>query len=241
MIETKLYHCTKFDSLKAILESMAFKPSYCLESADYLKEKHNFAFAVVCFADLMDSEVKEHIESFHADCYLQMSKDWARNNRVSNVVYYHKQTIGSFAFREIVNMGKDRLNNKNRELDNFTKGVSLLMALLKQYKGHYWDKNKSEWSQKDVQFYNEREWRFVPIVKQGEAYYLEEDEFKNEDVRKKRWTELTNNPNNLLHFTWDDIEAIGVAKENYHETIEYVSSRPNSPSSERIKNLLKQF
>lgn len=226
MIETKLYHCTKFDSLKAILESMAFKPSYCLESADYLKEKHNFAFAVVCFADLMDSEVKEHIESFHADCYLQMSKDWARNNRVSNVVYYHKQTIGSFAFRE---------------LDNFTKGVSLLMALLKQYKGHYWDKNKSEWSQKDVQFYNEREWRFVPIVKQGEAYYLEEDEFLNETIREEKLDELRGNKENWLHFTWEDIEAIGVAKVNYHETIEYVSSQPNSPSSERIKNLLKQF
>lgn len=188
MIETKLYHCTKFDSLKAILKAMAFKPSYCLESADYLKEKHNFAFAVVCFADLMDSEVKEHIESFHADCYLQMSKDWARNNRVSNVVYYHKQTIGSFAFRE---------------LDNFTKGVSLLMALLKQYKGHYWDKNKSEWSQKDVQFYNEREWRFVPIVKQGEAYYLEEDEFLNETIREEKLDELRGNKENWLHFTWE--------------------------------------
>ena len=36
MIETKLYHCTKFESLKAILEDMAFKPSYCLEPINYL-------------------------------------------------------------------------------------------------------------------------------------------------------------------------------------------------------------
>lgn len=59
---------------------MAFKPSYCLEQAPYLEtEKNtNLAFAVVCFADLMDSELAEHMRQFKSKCYLRMSKEWAR-------------------------------------------------------------------------------------------------------------------------------------------------------------------
>lgn len=218
MIETKLYHCTKFESLKAILKSMAFKPSYCLEQADYLDIKQSFAFAMVCFADLMDSEVAEHMNLFNSNCYLQMKKDWARGKRVSNVIYYNEETISAYAFKQIINEGIKNLLENNEELNNFTIGTSLLMALLKPYKGHYWDKNKHDWSTTETQFFNEREWRYVPIVKKREHFYLGEEEYKNEKIRNVCLESLNNDPKNLLHFTLNDIEAIGV--ENKDEEIE---------------------
>lgn len=74
MMQTKLYHCTKIESLKNILKEKAFRPSYCLEQANYLESKTNFAFAVVCFADLMNTELKEHMRIFNSNCYIEMSK-----------------------------------------------------------------------------------------------------------------------------------------------------------------------
>ena len=39
-----------------------------------------FAFAMVCFADLLKVEVKSHLKKFNKKCYIQMSKEWAKNN-----------------------------------------------------------------------------------------------------------------------------------------------------------------
>lgn len=224
MIETKLYHCTDFNGLKGILETEAFKPSYCLEQAGYLEEKPNFAFAMVCFADLMVSELSEHMKSFKSKCYLQMSKEWARKNHLSNVIYYEEKTTGAFAYREIAYMGLEKLIANKEKLDRFTIGVTFLMSLLKPYEGRYWNKQSNNWSENVTQFYNEREWRFIPIVKNNEHSFLEEQEFLNIGLRKQYWDELTNNSDNLLHFTWNDIEKIGIAQEHKDCIIDIISS-----------------
>lgn len=209
MMQTKLYHCTKIESLKSILREKAFRSSYCLEQASYLESENNFAFAVVCFADLMDTELKEHMRNFNSNCYIEMSKEWARKKKLSNVIYYGDHTLGAFACKEIVSMGKDKLISDN-DFDRFAIGVSLFMALLKPYKGYYWDKTKRNWSTKETVFYNEREWRYIPLVKNREHYCLEEKEFKDDKLRNKCLNELNENPDNLLRFDWDDIVEIGI-------------------------------
>lgn len=238
MIETKLYHCTKFDSLKAILELMAFKPSYCLEQTYYLENNKNFAFPMVCFADLMDKEVTEHMNNFHSDCYIQMSKEWARKKGMSNVIYYGAKTNSAFAFREIINKGVKNLLNNDMKLDKFTIGVSLLMSLLKPYTGYYWDKNKNNWSSKETQFFNEREWRFIPITQNRESYYLTEEDFKDSNTRQSKWIELTTNPMNLLHFTYNDIETIGISANKKDELISFISSLKKYRYQEITKKII---
>lgn len=59
-----LYHCTNSNGLRGILTSMSFHPSYCLEKADYLSNSQNFAFAMVCFADLLNEELPSHMNRF---------------------------------------------------------------------------------------------------------------------------------------------------------------------------------
>lgn len=86
---TELYHCTDFESLFNILKSKVFWPSYCYGKAECLNKPKNFAFAMVCFADLMKVEIKSHFKKFNKDCYLYMNKDWAKKNGLSNVIYYH--------------------------------------------------------------------------------------------------------------------------------------------------------
>lgn len=240
MAETRLYHCTKFEYLKGILESKAFKPSYCLEPIWYFDDKINLAFSMVCFADLMEAELKEHMNKFHSDCYLQMSKEWARKNGLSNVLYYETKTNSAFAFREIVNYAVERLRNSRKaELDKFTIGASLLMALTKPYKGYYWDKNKQDWSSEETQFFNEREWRFIPITKKHEHFYLEEEEYKNEATRNRYLDELTNNSENRLHFSWDDIKVIGIGIKEYENEISQILRNHYNLDISDIKKKLK--
>ena len=83
------------------------------------------------------------------------------------------------------------------------------MGLMKQYKGHYYDKKRNKISSNEVCFYLEREWRYLPLVKNEEAYYLSEEDYHNVETRKLRRQELIDHKY-VLNFGWDDIIEIGV-------------------------------
>lgn len=205
---THLYHATDLESLCNIINSKAFWPSYCYERADYLKEPMCFAFAMVCFADLLKGEVKSHLKRFNKECYISMKKDWALRNHLSNVIYYNRESITAVSFRRIVDGIIDNLETQREENPRGFIEINLLMAFFKQYEGCYWNDKKSEWSKKTV-FYTEREWRYIPLVQDYEAYYLDSDEFLNKEIRNTKRDELIKK-GYILKFTWNDIGAIGV-------------------------------
>lgn len=209
MQTTKLYHCTNFDSLCSILKSGAFWPSYCYEKADYLKEPENFAFAMVCFADLMKNEVKPHLKKFNKDCYIQLSKSWGRRNALSNVIYYGKPSVVSSTFKLLLDGIIQRHDGNVGMMTNEVRFASMLMAYFKQYEGYYWNDKEECWSDNTTVFYTEREWRYVPLVQNYEAFYLSPEEFLNKKFRKEKRDELITR-GYTLKFDWDDIEKIGV-------------------------------
>lgn len=209
MSTTHLYHATDFGSLCNIINSKAFWPSYCYERAEYLKNPMNFAFAMVCFADLLDVEVKKHLNKFNKDCYIQMNRDWALRNHLSNVIYYNRQSVTAASFRRLVDGFIDNLEIKREENPRGFIEINLLMAFFKQYEGYYWNDNISKWSSKRTIFYTEREWRYIPLVQDYEAYYLESDEFLNKEIRSAKRDELIKK-GYVLKFSWNDIDSIGV-------------------------------
>lgn len=78
---------------------------------------------------------------------------------------------------------------------------------MKQYKGRYW--TGKDWSSETI-FFKEREWRYIPLVQNREAYFLPEEEFLDNTLRKERQEELIRD-NYILQFTLDDIEKIGIS------------------------------
>lgn len=226
---TKLYHCTSFGSLESILRSGEFWSSYCLEKADYLNKTYEFAFAIVCFADLMKAEVKPHLKKFNKDCYIQMSKTWAKRNGLSNVIYYDRSSALSVTFKHLIQdiikqegnkEGKNEgESNKTVEMSDQVRYFSLLMAYFKQYEGFYWNDNKGDWSENKTQFYTEREWRYIPLVHGDADYYLDPIQFKDKSIRKQKHDQLIKR-NYTLKFGWNDIETIGVT--NWSNKIEIV-------------------
>ena len=73
---TQLYHCTKYKSLCSILKSKKFHPSYCLEDLSIFPEgMMGMAYAVICFADLMEVEREQHMKQFKSDSYITPVRD----------------------------------------------------------------------------------------------------------------------------------------------------------------------
>ena len=215
-----LYHCTTYDSLMRILQSSAFYPSYCLEQASYLNWNPKFAFAMVCFADLQRSEVKDHMKTFSSNVYIRMKKSWAFKYHISPVVYYsEKSTLTNAIFKDMV-MDIAEAGQKGHMYN----AMNILMGLMKQYKGHYFNKNLNRLSDNEVCFYLEREWRYLPLVKMNEAYYLEESEYHDEDIRNKKRQELIDN-GHVLEFDWGDIIEIGAGLKNGAYLINALASK----------------
>lgn len=209
-MNTRLYHCTKAENLKNILKTGAFYPSFCLEESNFMRINIPFAFAMVSFADLMDVEKEDHMKTFKSNSYIVMKKNWAINNALSNVIYYNKESIVSRIIRQISNETTQKIykiNEKESEIKDTLKYMGLLYAFMKQYIGYYWDKNNNCWSKKETLFFKEREWRYIPIVQNKEAFYITEEEFKDKEFRKGKEQELIKN-GYTLKFKWDDIEEI---------------------------------
>lgn len=199
-----LYHCTSLNALKNIFRSGAFYPFFCLEEASYLKNSIRFAFAMVCFADLRRSELKEHMKNFSSEVYVKMSKNWAIRKNLSPVAYYsEKSTLSSAIYSKLINYAAG-----HKDESEIFYPVNLMLGLLKQYRGHYYDKNFKGFSSREVCFYLEREWRYLPLVMDGEAYYMQESDFLNESLRLTKQQELVDHKY-ILDFAWDDVLEVG--------------------------------
>ena len=156
-----------------------------------------------------------------------MSKEWAIRKNVSPITYYsEKSTLSSAIYRALT----DYASTHKKELEIFNP-VNLMMGLLKQYSGHYYDKNLKSFSTREVCFYLEREWRYLPLVTNGEAYYLDESGFLNEDLRKAKQEELVSN-NYVLDFTWDDILEVGCNEDSKDALVDILSEMFTIPNDE---------
>lgn len=209
--EPRLYHCTKYKALKAILGSKQFLPSYCLERASFMEEYSEGAYAVVCFADLMSNEVGRHMASFHADSYIVMDKQWARRQFIAPVLYYvngsiPSATLKAWLLKLVEQKEKDEMDDKDKTISNAT---NMFVPYMKQYEGEYYDKKDNKFSDNKRTFYLEREWRWCPMVENGEAYYLSKEDYLNEETREIELTILRKNY--TLNFEWKDIIEIGVS------------------------------
>lgn len=231
MTDTRLFHCTKSDSLCKILECGYFRPSFCLEEYNFDKEYH-CAFAVVCFADLLEVEVADHMSRFNADSYIILSKDWAKRNGLSPVIYYTKESIVGRCLKLMVH-SEPIVTKSDVTLFN---ALNVIWAFYKKYSGHYYQKGLQSFSSEDVQFYREREWRYIPLVQEGEAYFLSEDAFNDRRFRRAKEDELVDH-GYVLCFNWEDVIGISCPLEKEGRIIQAVKRRFNRSEDEIVQKI----
>lgn len=230
--KTNLYHCTKGDSLIRILESKYFLYSYCLE--EYCVHKENKivlekrAYAIVCFADLLENELPDHISQFHSDSYLMMDKKWAKNKRISPVIYFNINSLSNLAFLSINNRKKELSAFKNEygidKIDDILeKSIELIRPYFKLYRGKYFIKGTDEESNEEVEFFLEREWRSFPVVERYEHVYLDINDYKDPEKRNMYQKQLFEH-GYCLKFDWDDILKIGCCRKKKREVIQAIQN-----------------
>lgn len=187
------------------------------------------AFAMVCFADLMKEEVEWHMNQFGADSYIVMSKDWARKEAVSPVIYYSHDSITAHILKLWI---QDIINHDNYDYVKLQKNlINVMIPFYKQYKGHYYIKDKKAYSTEETLFYCEREWRYIPLVLKGEAYYLSKELFLDESINRNKIKELVQH-GYKLQFGIEDIEGIHVPENKQGDFLKLLKHKFNLTTEE---------
>ncbi len=154
MSSNTLFHFTDKKGLIGILRDGFFKPNYCKVDLNLFFRKDSDRsvesiryFPMVCFCDIPLSHTKVHMKNY--DKYgIGLRKDWGIKKKISPVLYAHNNSeifiyVGRL-FQQV---------NNNQDNRSHLQGI---FSMVKPYKG------KLRKNGKEIRFYDEREWRFVP-------------------------------------------------------------------------------
>jgi hypothetical protein len=170
-----LFHFTKsMADLKRILKH-GFSPHYCPEytldpvdrKAALKRHPPTHAVPMVCFCDLPLSLIRKHLKKY-GNYGIGLTKQWGRRNGVAPVIYTHPRTQTRLL---------SRLTARTAAND-----LKLLSAYTKPYLGPEW---KDKGGKLKVRFYDEREWRYVPVLRGGEPLFLDWKDYHNKEKRNR--------------------------------------------------------
>lgn len=227
-------------SLEKILEGF-FTTHYCKEVFELNEAKYKLGIPMISFCDIPISNITSHTDKY-GNYGIGLKKEWAELNRINPVLYMEKESsiaklieplirevivndkYGSFRTSLIEERNGDivtikPINDKDRELK--INSVIGQLSFIKNYKGVLKRKGKPDIL--DYKFYDEREWRYVPVaseISDGHKYYdsiiseAEYDIWRGERLSKKKNIEGTE-----LRFESKDIDYIFVKKESEIPTI----------------------
>ena len=165
-----LFHFTKsLNAIKSILKEGFFPhfcPEYTLEQVD--KELADaglppkYSIPMVSFCDLPLSLVSNHLNNY-GNFGIGLKKSWGLHNGLAPVIYTHSKAKTRPPMSRLFH--SSLAENK----DKSSKDMEFLAAYSKPYEGPAWRDGKV---QKNVRFYDEREWRFVPPVPHSSGLFI---------------------------------------------------------------------
>lgn len=156
-----LFHFTRErKNLIGVIEN-GFYPSYSLEdlsailSPDRLTAVH---VPMVCFCDILLSQIGKHIEFYGEYGIGLRKKEWGIPRGISPIVYVDKESRTATLMRHVLNdLAKDTLPKDaplREKLLDFCK-------YFKAYEGPAWNRKTRKLEPR--KFYDEREWRYSPL------------------------------------------------------------------------------
>lgn len=200
-----LFHFTgKLDNLKGILKS-SFRPRYSLEDLSNAVPGKVYVARIpmVCFCDLLLSQIKDHIK-FYGDYGIGLrKKGWGNKKGISPIIYLPKRSISSVLLKEITDQFRSSLQSRDSSLIH--KHLPEFYKYIKAYDGLAQNKRTREMESRV--FYDEREWRYSPNNFPVLPEKIEDHAFLEKENKK-----IANSKS--LTFTARDIKYIIVKKEN---------------------------
>lgn len=202
---TLFHFASKLEYLITILENN-FAPRYYLEDLTMLgfTEKDqimmNVAIPMTCFCDIPLSKMK-----YHLNCYggygIGMTKNWGVKNGVSPVLYAAAESETTTYLKEILKIARRKSIQGQEGIDRLGMNIKRLISFVKPYEGDFEHSGKSYLHKR---FYDEREWRYVPV--EADPPILSKEDFLDKKKLLEYNSELS--LHNKLAFTPNDVEYI---------------------------------
>jgi hypothetical protein len=195
-----LFHFTgSRETLNKILASN-FEPKYSLENVSIAKS-YRFAVPMVSFCDLPLSQIKNHLHTY-GYYGIGMSKKWGIQNGLNPVLYTVANSLLLADIRNAFLHTTTKIPKSGRKYDHFLQIFDIL-RYLKPYQGSF---TRGRKTRRNVFFYDEKEWRYVPDVNDRKLpLFLNEKDFSDERKRQHANNKARLSP---LRFNIDDIRYI---------------------------------
>jgi len=169
-------------ALKSILKH-GFFPHYCPEYTLDPKDRgaaakghHPMrATPMACFCDLPLSLIGKHLKEY-GNFGIGLDKDWGIRNGVAPVIYTHRRAKTRPALSRLVTEAPGSTDGQA------SRDMRFMAAYSKPFEGPAWRNNRV---QKKVRFYDEREWRYVPVMPRDGPLFLEWKEYNNISKRRE--------------------------------------------------------
>lgn len=185
-----LFHFTNESGLLGILRSN-FRTSFVRERLTTEKGAHwDYRIPAICFCDIPLHLLTDHIAQY-GQYGLGLSRDWALAKQLNPVFYYQSNSLLFREFSSMMSLQHEdvmALHKEKMPIASISSAYFRNRYILQYYKPWYGYDFKLG---KEKYFYDEREWRYVPI-NEGiiEAIYNDDDEFQKE--KDEYYSELKN-------------------------------------------------
>ena len=221
-----LFHFTNSrDNLIGILEN-TFEPRYCLEYTEYLtgEMKIEMAYPMVCFCDIPLSKLKRHIGTY-GNYGIGLNKEWGFKKNLSPVIYTRQKARTATNYEKLIKWYLQNFKEDSTEpkAKNFRKLFSDFLMFTKPYSGKMYKNGKNKFTR----FYDEREWRWIPTIKNKNVWtHLNKQQFLDEEFKTD--ANLLISQFHKLHFNPKDINYLILNNENEIDQFIYSLERNKS-------------
>src|SRR5579871_4001795 len=153
-LNSVLHYTPTLLNLKGIL-SEGFRVKYCLENLIGTEA----AFPMVSFCDIPLSDAIAHSQAY-GQFAIGLKKEWAYEKRLNPVLYVSRDSfIDNTIKLQFAKLSEDfKAGKQDNDGLFYTIGLVSLLSFVKSVRGSILKNGQ----QTEIQFYNEREWRYVP-------------------------------------------------------------------------------
>jgi hypothetical protein len=181
-----------------------FRPRLVVEDYSPLGISLQKAIPMVCFCDIRLSDISAHTAEY-GYYGIGLTKKWGIEKELNPVTYITSKNSSFISlFRQLV---RD-ISEKNATAQ-IKESVMNLFVYFKPYSGYQNNKLRN--------FYNEREWRYIPTDIGIHNVALGKEEYQNQEIRDSMNEKLFKNT--ILDFSFDDIKYIILKQESEKDIV----------------------
>lgn len=224
----------KLDYLKMIIRNKALVPRYNLEDISYLKltDFESMALPMTCFCDIHLNKLMFHMENY-GNYGIGLDKEWGIQSGIQPINYINPESDLLKDFVHVFNLALEHDNKDTPSLyDKYNNYLLMNLLYMKPLHGNM----RVESVNKYMNFHDEREWRFIPDLRQfSELPLLMPQEHLNPATINMYSNGLTRNESSWLKLDFMHIKYLIVHSEaDREELVTFIMDEIDAANLEKL-------